>query len=80
MFNHPDVDGFILNRVRDYGGRRQFGDWDPASVIGFRYPNQLKYKAGITYDDNGAIIPLSKRDNFEIGDLRFSKGGSLKNK
>ena len=35
-------------------------------------PNDLKYSSAITYDDLGNIIPLSKRDNFNIGDLRYS--------
>ena len=35
-------------------------------------PNDLKYSSAVTYDDLGNIIPLSKRDNFSIGDLRYS--------
>ena len=33
--------------------------------------NQLKLVDPITYDDNGQIIPLSKRDNFSNPDIRW---------
>lgn len=33
---------------------------------------QLKLANPITYDDAGKIIPLSKRDNFNISDIRYS--------
>lgn len=35
-------------------------------------PSALKYSDAITYDDNGKIIPLSKRDNFNNPDMRYS--------
>ena len=34
-------------------------------------PNQIKSANAITYDDAGNIIPLSKRDNFNINDMRY---------
>ena len=34
-------------------------------------PKDLRYSSAVTYDDLGNIIPLSKRDNFSIKDLRF---------
>lgn len=37
----------------------------------FKSPNQLKLKDTITYDDTGNIIPLSKRDNFDVNDIRY---------
>lgn len=33
---------------------------------------QIKSADAVTYDDNGKIIPLSKRDNFNNPDLRYS--------
>ena len=34
-------------------------------------PNKVKSANAITYDDAGNIIPLSKRDNFTIPDIRY---------
>lgn len=34
-------------------------------------PKKIKLSAPITYDDAGNIIPLSKRDNFTIPDVRY---------
>ena len=35
------------------------------------YPNKIKLADAVTYDDAGNIIPLSKRDNFNINDIRY---------
>ena len=35
-------------------------------------PSDLKYSSAVTFDDNGNIIPLSKRDNFNFNDLRYA--------
>lgn len=40
-------------------------------------PSNIKSANAITYDDFGNIIPLSKRDNFNISDIRYKKGGSI---
>lgn len=40
-------------------------------------PNNIKLSNAITYDDFGNIIPLSKRDNFNISDIRYKQGGSI---
>lgn len=37
-----------------------------------RNNNQMKLADAVTYDDNGKIIPLSKRDNFNNPDIRYS--------
>lgn len=34
-------------------------------------PKNIKSSLPITYDDTGDIIPLSKRDNFKLDDIRF---------
>lgn len=39
--------------------------------IGVLRKNQMKLSDPITYDDNGQIIPLSKRDNFSNPDIRY---------
>lgn len=41
-------------------------------------PIQIKSSASITRDDQGNIIPLSQRDNFNNEDIRFKDGGTLK--
>lgn len=42
----------------------------PQEII-IRDPNKVKSANPITYDDNGEIIPLSKRDNFNSPDIRY---------
>lgn len=37
----------------------------------FKHPWQLKLSDAITYDNAGNIIPLSKRDNFNVNDIRY---------
>lgn len=39
---------------------------------------QIKSTLPITFDNNGNIIPLSLRDNFNINDIRFKYGGIIK--
>ena len=39
---------------------------------------QMKLVDPITYDNNGHIIKLSKRDNFKNPDFRYKQGGILK--
>ena len=39
---------------------------------------QMKLVDPITYDNNGHIIKLSKRDNFKNPDLRYKQGGIIK--
>ena len=34
-------------------------------------PNQIKLADAVTYDDKGVRIPLGKRDNFNINDIRY---------
>lgn len=34
-------------------------------------PNQIKSADAVTFDDNGTRIPLGKRDNFNINDIRW---------
>ena len=41
---------------------------------------QMKLVDPITYDNNGHIIKLSKRDNFKNPDFRYKQGGILKRK
>lgn len=57
-----DKSGRILDFLR--GGKR-------TENITFN-SNQMKLADAITYDDYGNIIPLSKRDNFNNPDIRYS--------
>lgn len=67
-----DYDGFIVKRVKDYGGsKRYMFDFKPSTVYSIKDPAKLKLADAVTYDDAGNIIPLSKRDNFNIKDLRY---------
>lgn len=53
-------DGFV---------RTENGEWYEVNAF---YPSQIKSAETVTYDDNGEIIPLSKRFNMENADIRFS--------
>ena len=67
-------DGAIIKNVVDYGGSRKSTvlDWARANdVYMVNNPSKLKLADPITYDDAGNIIPLSKRDNFNIKDIRY---------
>lgn len=67
-------DGAIVKNVLDYGGSRKSAvlDWTkPNDVYMVNSASKLKLADPITYDDYGQIIPLSKRDNFNIADFRY---------
>lgn len=80
--NHPqyDIDRLVIHNIKDWGGKAMpKGTFlmdsnikSSGTVIENFNPNDLKYSSAVTYDDLGNIIPLSKRDNFSIGDLRYS--------
>lgn len=68
----PSIDSGIIKKIKDYGGGRPTDKFDAGDVIMFRNGNTVKYKKAITKDDKGRIIPLSKRDNFNNYDFRYS--------
>lgn len=80
--NHPqyDIDRLVIHNIKDWGGKAMpKGTFlmdgnikSSGTVIENFNPNDLKYSSAVTYDDLGNIIPLSKRDNFSIKDLRYS--------
>ena len=80
--NHPQygIDRLVIHNIKDWGGKAMpKGTFlmdgnikSSGTVIENFNPNDLKYSSAVTYDDLGNIIPLSKRDNFSIGDLRYS--------
>lgn len=68
-------DGAIVRNVVDYGGSRKSAilDWKkPSDVYMINNPSKLKSVNAITYDDAGNVIPLSKRDNFSVKDIRYA--------
>lgn len=68
-------DGVIIDNLLDYGGHgiSKHIDLDkPAQITITNNHNNLKLADAITYDDNGNIIPLSKRDDFNNSDIRYS--------
>ena len=80
--NHPQygIDRLVIHNIKDWGGKAMPKETflmdgnikSSGTVIENFNPNDLKYSSAVTYDDLGNIIPLSKRDNFSIGDLRYS--------
>ena len=49
----------------------------PSTDYLVQYPQQIKRSAAITYDTNGDIIPISKRDKFYNPDINFKEGGTI---
>lgn len=80
--NHPQygINRLVIHNIKDWGGKAMpKGTFlmdgnikSSGTVIENFNPNDLKYSFAVTYDDLGNIIPLSKRDNFSIKDLRYS--------
>lgn len=74
------IDRLVIHNIKDWGGKAMpkgtfLMDYNinpSGTVIENFNPNDLKYSSAVTYDDLGNIIPLSKRDNFSISDLRYS--------
>ena len=56
----------------------EVGNLDEADVFLSPYenvvykPNQIKTAEAVTHDNNGVRIPLGERDNFKLGDIRYS--------
>lgn len=72
-------DGIMYKDISDWGDAslyydHLFNNQDKLynNVFSVHDPKKLKYSDAITYDNDGKIIPLSKRDNFNINDLRYS--------
>ena len=62
--------GVLFKNIKDSGSGQ---DVSPANVYAFFDPRrQVKSADPVTYDDNGNVIPLSKRFNESNDDIRFS--------
>lgn len=69
--------GAIIRNV-DESVSNQYGiRMAPSTDYLVQYPQQIKRSAAITYDTNGNIIPISKRDNFHNPDINFKEGGTI---
>lgn len=64
-------DGVIFRNIKDNGpyGRTPAGD----VYTFFKPESQVKSADPVTYDDEGNVIPLSKRFNAENDDIRYQK-------
>ena len=79
IYKHFGFDGAQIKNVIDYGpSARDYTKLQPGTVYELDTPSQVKYSDYITYDDNGNVIKLSKRDNFSTGDMRYAEGGEVK--
>lgn len=78
-----DIQSAKIKDIIDYGGSlhkypahvyrdKNTGRLKTGDVYQFKDSSQLKKKSAKTYDDNGKIIPLSKRDNFNLKDIRYA--------
>lgn len=65
---------YVKNGNSDWDGR--IDNWKSRKFLTevmVRYPTQIKSADPVTYDDNGNVIPLSKRFQEGNPDIRFSK-------
>ena len=73
-----EIHNKALNTIYGYDSGSDFIE----GMYEFAVPRntQMKLVDPITYDNNGHIIKLSKRDNFKNPDFRYKQGGILKRK
>lgn len=78
IYKHFGYDGAIIKNVVDYGGNKITSkSLIPNTVFEINDPVNLKLSDAVTYDDDGKIIKLSKRDDFKNPDIRFAEGGEV---
>ena len=69
------VDNTVAGKFGDRSGRRNGGmvgvTLDTTHYVAFK-SSQIKQSDPVTYDDNGKVIPLSKRFNTKNNDIRYS--------
>lgn len=66
----PEHDGVIIKNIRE-GIAKQIPNRPSTTDYIATKPNQIKLADAITRDDAGNMIPLSQRDNFGVGDIRY---------
>ena len=74
-----NFDSAIIKDIGDWGGNAETklmfdadGNVNTGTVFESFKPSQLKYSQPFTLDDNGKLIPLSKRADFTNPDMRYS--------
>lgn len=74
-----NFDSAIIKNIGDWGGGAEpklmfntEGNINTGTVFESFKPSQLKYSQPFTLDDNGKLIPLSKRADFTNPDMRYS--------
>lgn len=74
-----NFDSAIIKDIGDWGGNAETklmfdaeGNINTGIVFESFKPSQLKYSQPFTFDDNGKLIPLSRRANFNNPDMRYS--------
>ena len=82
LIRHQDgtnFDSAIIKDIGDWGGNAETklmfdadGNINTGTVFESFKPSQLKSAAPFTFDDNGKLIPLSRRANFNNPDMRYS--------
>ena len=78
VLQHTTPEDVLKIRNLGYDGIRSDNLLGKRAEINLFDPSNYKFKAAVTYDDLGNIIPLSKRDNFSNLDMRYKNGGKLK--
>lgn len=68
--NDRGYDTVIIRNVQDANVPQSELNYPITDVVSLR-PQNIKLADPITYDDFGNVIPLSKRDNFNISDIRY---------
>lgn len=75
-----NFDSAIIRDIGDWGGaakpklmfNEETGGYNTGTVFESLKPSQLKSTAPFTFDDNGKLIPLSRRADFTNPDMRYS--------
>ena len=75
-----NFDSAIIKDIGDWGGaakpklmfNEETGGYNTGTVFESLKPSQLKSSAPFTFDDNGKLIHLSRRANFNNTDMRYS--------
>lgn len=67
---NTDYDSAVIEDIYDYGSNK-IRNKTSGDVVELKNNTQLKSSKAIEKDDNGIIIPLSKRDNFKNSDYRY---------
>jgi len=69
----PEADEYNLSEVLQENGFDSilYKDWDKGLIVSVFNPEQIKSADSITYDDNGNVIPLSKRFDPNNNDIRY---------